>query len=113
MMVARFMMGYITIAFALLSAGCATPTVVQSVKPGDNELSCNQLQNEFAAAQRARTNGEDAKPGLKGGDIVTGIIFFPALLVSTANANDAIAAADSRNVHLKDIMSRKNCPEPK
>lgn len=50
------------LACILLSA-CATPTVVQAVKPGDSGLSCSQLQNELADAERYR-QAADAEKGV-------------------------------------------------
>lgn len=95
---------------ALLCA-CATPTVVQTVKPGDNGLSCAQLQNEFADAERLRA-AADAEKSVTGGNVVRALFFWPAILGTAANANEAIAAADTRKVHLANQMNQKNCAIP-
>jgi len=103
-----------TILFALSSAllcACATPTVVQSVKPGDNGLSCAQLQNEYVDAERFRTEADKEK-SVTGGNVVRALFFWPAILGTAANANEAMAAADSRKVHLANQMSQKNCSIP-
>ncbi len=104
----RFKLAALSAAF--LSA-CATPTVVQSVKPGDNGLSCAQLQNEFADADRLRA-AADAEKSVTGGNVVRAIFFWPAILGTASNANEAIAAADSRKVHLANQMNQKNCAIP-
>lgn len=96
---------------SILLCACATPTVVQSVKPGDNGLSCAQLQNEFADAERFRAEA-DAEKSVTGGNVVRAIFFWPAILGTAANANEAIAAADSRKVHLANQMNQKNCAIP-
>lgn len=90
---------------------CATPTVVQSVKPGDNGLSCAQLQNEYADAERFRTEADKEK-SVTGGNIVRALLFWPAILGTASNANEAMAAADSRKVHLANQMSQRNCAIP-
>lgn len=95
---------------ALLSA-CASPTVVQSVKAGDNGLTCSQLQNEYQDAERFRAEADKEK-GLTGGNVVRALFFWPAILGSYANANEAMAAADSRRVNLANIMNQKNCQIP-
>lgn len=96
---------------AVLLSACASPTVVQSVKPGDTGLSCAQLQNEYADAERFRAEAE-AEKTVTGGNVVRALLFWPAILGTAANANEAIAAADSRKVHLANQMSRKNCAIP-
>lgn len=96
---------------ALLLAGCATPTVVQTVKPGDNGLSCAQLQNEYVDAQKFRDDADKEK-GMTGGNVARAILFWPAILGSYSNANEAMAAADARKVHLANLMNQTKCPIP-
>lgn len=96
---------------ALLLAGCATPTVVQTVKPGDNGLSCAQLQNEYVDAQKFRDEADKEK-GMTGGNVARAILFWPATLGSYSNANEAMAAADARKVHLANLRNQMNCPIP-
>lgn len=100
-----------SIATALFLAACAHPTVVQSVKPGDTGLSCAQLQNEYADAERFREDADKEK-SVTGGNVVRAILFWPAILGTASNANEAIAAADSRKVHLANQMANKNCGIP-
>ena len=95
----------------VLLCACATPTVVQAVKPGDYGLSCSQLQNEYADAERFRAEA-DAEKSVTGGNVVRALFFWPAILGTAANANEAIAAADSRKVNLANIMNQKNCAIP-
>ena len=87
---------------------CAKPTVVESIMPGDNELNCGQLKNAVAEAQRFIKEAEGVKGGT-GENITRGIFFWPAIIQSYSNANEAIAAANTRKVHLFNIMRRKNC----
>ncbi len=94
----------------ILLAGCATPTVVQTVKPGDSGLSCAQLQNEFADAEKFRKDA-DAERGVTGGNVAR-LLFWPAIVGTTVNANEAIAAADNRKVHLANLMNQNKCAVP-
>ena len=98
------------ILFAVLS-GCASPTVVQSVKPGDAGLSCPQLQNEYADTERFKKEAESEK-GVTGGNVAR-VLFWPAIIGTYMNANEAIAAADNRKVHLANLMTQKSCEIPK
>lgn len=95
-------------AFALF--GCASPTVVQTVKPGDGGLSCAQLQNEYADAEKFKKDAEGEK-GVTGGNTAR-LLFWPAIVGTYMNANEAIAAADNRRVHLANLMTQKNCQIP-
>lgn len=94
----------------VLLAGCASPTVVQSVKPGDAGLSCAQLQNEFADADKLKKEAESEK-GVTGGNVAR-LLFWPSIIGTYMNANEAMAAADNRKVHLANLMSQQKCPVP-
>jgi hypothetical protein len=101
----------LTLFATLLLAGCATPTVVQTVKPGDTGLSCAQLQNEYVDTQKFRDDADKEK-GMTGGNVARAILFWPAILGSYSNANEAMAAADARKVHLANLMNQTKCPIP-
>ena len=96
-----------SILFLLVVVGCASPTVVQSVKPGDAGLSCAQLQNEYADAERFKKEAA-AEKGVTGGNVAR-VLFWPAIIGTYMNANEAIAAADNRMVNLNNLMSKANC----
>ncbi len=99
-----------SIAVVVLLSACASPTVVQSVKPGDAGLSCPQLQNEFADTERFKKEAESEK-GVTGGNAAR-LLFWPAIIGTYMNANEAMAAAENRKVHLSNIMIQKNCQIP-
>ena len=90
--------------------GCASPTVVQSVKPGDAGLSCAQLQNEYSDAERFKKEAESEK-GATGGNAAR-LLFWPAIIGTYMNANEAIAASENRKVHLANLMNQKTCQIP-
>lgn len=101
----------LSVLLPLLLCACASPTVVQAVKPGDTGLTCAQLQNEYVDAERFRKEAENEKT-VTGGNVARAILFWPAILGTAANANEAISAANSRKVHLASQMSQKNCAIP-
>ena len=92
----------------ILLNSCAEPTVVQVVMPGDRELNCGQLKNAVSETERFKREAENVKGGT-GSNITRGIFFWPAIVQSYSNANEAIAAANTRKVHLFNIMRQKNC----
>ncbi len=101
----------VTLASTLVITACASPTVIQTVKPGDTGLSCAQLQNEYSDAERFK-NEADKEKGMTGGNVARAIFFWPAILGSFSNANEAMAAADARKIHMANLMSQKNCAVP-
>lgn len=96
------------IILPLFLFACAKPTVTQIMLPGDNELSCGELKNSYAEANRFIKEAEEVK-GVTGGNTARALLFWPAILGSYSNANEAIAAANSRKVHLMNLMEKKEC----
>lgn len=95
---------------ALIVGGCASPTVVQSVKPGDTGLNCAQLQNEYADAEKLKKEA-DGEKGVTGGNVAR-LLFWPSIIGTYMNANEAIAAADNRKVNLANLLAQKGCAIP-
>lgn len=94
----------------LFLGACASPTVVQAVKPGDIGLGCAQLQNEYSDAESLKKEADGAK-GVTGGNVAR-LLFWPSIVGTYMNANEAIAAADNRRVNLANLMAQKGCAIP-
>jgi hypothetical protein len=73
-------------------------------------LSCAQLQNEYADADKLKKAAAEEK-GVTGGNVAR-LLFWPSIIGTYMNANEAIAAADNRMVNLANLMSRSNCKVP-
>lgn len=93
---------------AISVAGCAKPKVTQPIMLGDYELSCGQLKNAYAESEQLKKDAESEK-GWTGNNVARGILFWPAILGTRANADEAINAADSRMIHLHNLMREKKC----
>ena len=102
---------YIALTVTILASACASPTVVQTVKPGDAGLSCPQLQNEFADAERFKKEAESEK-GVTGGNTAR-LLLWPLILGTYMNANEAISAAENRKIHITNIMMQQKCEVPR
>ncbi|WP_310645760.1 hypothetical protein [Limnohabitans sp.] len=100
-----------TLALVVVLAGCASPTVVQTIKPGDMGLTCPQLQNEYSDAERFKKEA-DAEKGVTGGNVAR-LLFWPAIVGTHMNANEAISAAENRKVHLTNMMMQQKCELPR
>ena len=106
-----------TTAVLLLTA-CATPHVVQAVKTTDVGLTCTQLNTEISEADRFRSDAQKEK-GVTGTNVAAVILFWPAMIGTYSNANEAISAADTRKSHLvglynqkKNVLKRTRNPTP-
>ena len=93
-----------------LLAGCATPHVVESVKTSDTTLTCTQIDLEMKESERFRTDAQKEK-GMTGTNVAAVIFFWPAMIGTYSNANEAIAAADTRKAHLMGLYTNKKCAE--
>jgi len=102
---------FLPLTAVVLLAACAHPTVIQTIKPGDTELSCGQLQNEYSDAERFKKEA-DGEKGVTGGNTAR-LLFWPSIVGTYMNANEAISAAESRKVHLINMMTQKKCDIPR
>ena len=89
-------------------AGCASPTVVDERKLGDEQLACEQLEQEIRLAQRYEEEARDER-GVTGTNVAAALFFWPGLLVTAANTDEAIDAAQDRQEHLTEIHRARNC----
>lgn len=96
-----------TLAFL---TGCATPHVVQPVKISDSSLTCAQLTSEMAEAERFKVDAQKEK-GMTGTNVAAVIFFWPAMIGTYSNANEAISAADLRRSNLMGMYSQKKCQD--
>jgi hypothetical protein len=96
------------LAFAGLFAGCATPTVVQSKQSQDSSMSCAQLQAAYADAQEFEAKARKER-GVTGTNVAAAIFFWPAMIGTYKNTEEAIEAAKDRQKHLEKIGAEKSC----
>lgn len=93
---------------AVFVAGCATPHVVEKKKLSDNQLNCQQLAAQVDQADEFKRKAQSEK-GVTGTNAAAAILFWPAMIATYQNANEASAAADARKEHLTDLYNKKGC----
>ena len=76
----------------------------------DTTLSCTQLEVEMSEADRFRIDAQKEK-GMTGTNVAAVLFFWPAMIGTYSNANQAIAAADARKVNLMNLHTQKKCAE--
>jgi hypothetical protein len=91
-----------------LIGGCSTPKVIETTKLSDRDLSCEALKDEYKQAGQAKKDAEDVK-GVTGTNTMAALFWLPGIIATYSNANEAIAAADTRMTRLTDLMDKKNC----
>ena len=96
------------LTFGLLVSACATPQVISIQKVGDGNLSCEQIKQEFVEAQEFEKNARREK-GVTGTNVAAGLFFWPALLATYSNIDEAVDAARDRQDHLKKIAEKNGC----
>ena len=101
-------MRYIIVFSFLFLISCATPHVVDIIQPNDEELSCIGLQNEVDELDKFIKEAESEK-GVNWSNAGRLLVFPIGIWATYENANQAIDAANQREIYLKEIMSKKNC----
>lgn len=103
-----FVLSLIVSAVVLSTVGCVSSPKVEKVKLGDNELSCKELVTQIEEADSFKKTGEGNKSVNKD-NVIAGVFFFPALVSTYLDANDAIKAAEDRKANLTQIYNEKKC----
>ena len=88
---------------------CANPTVVNVIGPYDNSLTCEELSEEIAKANRYADEAKEAKKMDKPHNISAILFFLPGYGVTLKNIDEALVAAKERAKHLNKIKEKKNC----
>lgn len=89
-------------------AGCASPEVVDVTRTSDLEMTCKELETSIADAEGFRQAAQEEK-GATGTNVAAAIFFWPALLVTYNNIDEATEAAEERKTRLADLYENKGC----
>ncbi len=102
----------IRIAFVLACAGllsaCATPTVVTPTRVTDVQMSCSELILAIEDAERFEQQARDDR-GVTSMNVAAAVFFWPALVGTYYNTEEAIEAAESRQTFLRSIYEDRHC----
>lgn len=88
--------------------GCATPTVVESKQANDRTMSCDSLKTSYIEAKDFESKARKER-GVTGTNVAAAILFWPAMIGTYKNTEDAIEAAKDRQKHLEAIAAEKKC----
>ena len=95
-------------SLGLLVTACATPTVVETRQASDRNLNCEQL---LAAIEETNDFEEEARDdrGVTGTNVAAAVFFWPALIGTYMNTEDAIEAAQDRREYLTELYEQRDC----
>jgi hypothetical protein len=96
------------LALGLLLMGCASPTVVERERPEDYRLTCVELEREMRDADDFREKAQRER-GVTGTNVAAAVFFWPAIVGTYANVEEATRAAEDRKKHLMNIYRDKGC----
>jgi len=88
--------------------GCVSPDVVASQKATDANMSCADIAQNSAALEEIRTDAQRGKT-VSGANVAAAIFFWPAIIGNNMNANQAIEAANNREIVLARLAQEKGC----
>lgn len=103
------MKNYLFLAISsLFLTSCAMPDVVQTKQLSDGDLGCGQLAAEIAKCESA-TKEIQGEKGFTGKNTAAVLFFWPALIATHCNVNEAVTALNQRQAHLMDLYKEKKC----
>lgn len=88
--------------------GCASPTVVATKQIGDSQMNCTELKNAYQEAVDFEENARKERR-VTGKNIAAAVFFWPALIGTYSNTEEAITAAKDRQAILMKIADAKKC----
>lgn len=98
----------VALAATALLFGCATPTVVQTKQSNDSSMNCAQLKTAYSEAQDFENKARKER-GVTGTNIAAAILFWPAMIGTYKNTEEAIDAAKDRQKHIEKLAADKRC----
>jgi hypothetical protein len=88
----------VVVALSGFLFGCATSQKTQVVQPGDRNLSCNAVNEEWAKLDKAQAE-IDSKKGVTGTNVAAAIFWLPGLAYTYYDAGEATRLISDRRVH--------------
>ena len=96
------------IAAALMVSACTSSEKVSVMQPGDEKMSCAELENEFERLETVKRDAE-RDGGVNTANVAAVVFFWPAAVGNWINAEEAQELVEDRRQHLMGIYSDKNC----
>jgi len=92
----------------ILLAACASPPVVSKYQAGDDYMDCSAIAYEIRRVEDGLADAR-AERGVTGTNVGAALFFWPGLIATYVNVNEAIDAANDRIDHLNSLRYQKGC----
>lgn len=99
--------GAVVLAAGLLTA-CTTTEKVAVQQPQDTNLSCAELEGEFAKLDAVMEDAQGDK-GVNTANVAAAVFFWPAAVGNYMNAKDAEDLVEKRRAYLMTVYTDKGC----
>ena len=99
---------FASIAITSVLLGCASPEVVQVRQIGDRSMSCDQIKTAYSDAEEFEEKARKERK-VTGTNVAAAVLFWPGLIATYLNTDDAITAARDRQKNLVKIAEELNC----
>lgn len=87
---------------------CASPPVVSKYQPGDDSMDCTSLSYEIRRLEDGISDAR-AEKGVTGTNVGAALFWWPGLIATYVNVNEAVQAANERIDHLTSLKYKKGC----
>jgi len=99
---------FFAIALSFILCACASPTIVETRKAEDAKLTCAEIEKEILDAENFEKAARQERT-VTGANIARTLLFWPALVGTYANTEEAINAAKERKQNLIKQSEKINC----
>ena len=93
-------------AVASVASACVSTEKVAVEQPGDRNMSCTELQAEFAKLDNVMEEAENNK-GVNTANVAAVVFFWPAAVGNYMDADKAEKLVERRRTHLMAIYDQK------
>ena len=97
--------------FLALAIGC-THQRIQTQRPTDLRLTCQELQMEMVRAEEAARDVEN-KTGFSGRNVGLGLLFWPGIVINEVQGSKAVDSVQQRLAHLNELYAKTGCADAK
>ena len=97
--------------FLAFAVGCSHQRV-QTQRPTDLRLTCQELQMEMVRAEEAARD-VDNKTGFSGRNVGLALLFWPGVVVNEVQGSKALDSVEQRIAHLNGLYAKNGCAAAK
>ena len=98
----------ILIAILTFLSACASPQVVSKYQAGDDSMDCAALNYEIRRVEDGIAEANSEK-GVTGTNVGAALFWWPGLVATYVNVNEAVNAGNNRIDHLTSLKYKKGC----